>query len=178
MTGRKVKLAFIANDCARRASYRRRKKSMLKKIEELSTLCGVEACAIVYSSFDQEAQIWPSESGVQNVVEKFRTMPEWKKHKMGNQESVMEKSIMKGKRKIAKLEEENKEMEITMFMFQCLDTTRVQPQQNMTLADLNLLSSVIEQKLNDVSRRLDLTDVTEVPYQPQIHTFVDTNLKL
>ncbi|XP_047152669.1 agamous-like MADS-box protein AGL80 [Vigna umbellata] len=178
MTGRKVKLAFIANDCARRASYRRRKKSMLKKIEELSTLCGVEACAIVYSPFDQEAQIWPSESGVQNVVERFRTMPEWKKHKMGNQESVMEKSIMKGKRKIAKLEEENKEMEITMFMFQCLDTTRVQHQQNMTLEDLNLLSSVIEQKLNDVSRRLDLTDVTEVPYQSQIQTFVDTNLKL
>lgn len=164
-----MKLALIANDCARRASYRRRKKSMLKKIEELSTLCGVEACAIVYSSFDQEPQIWPSESGVKNVVEKFRAMPEWKKHKMGNQESVMEKSIVKGKRKITKLEEENKEMEITMFMFQCLDKTRVQPPHNMTLPDLNLLSSVIEQKLNDISRRLDFTDVTDI---------VDTNLKL
>jgi len=178
MTGRKVKLAFIANDCARRASYRRRKKSMLKKIEELSTLCGVEACAIVYSTFDQEPQIWPSESGVKSAVEKFRTMPEWKKHKMGNQESVMEKSIVKGKRKIKKLEEENKEMEITMFMLQCLDSSRIQPQHHMTLADLNLLSSVIEQKLNDISRRLEFTNVTEAPYQPQIQPFVDTNLKL
>ncbi|CAJ1960578.1 unnamed protein product [Sphenostylis stenocarpa] len=154
MTGRKVELAFIVNNHDRKVSYRRRKKSLLKKMEELSTLCGVEACAIVYSSFDQEPQIWPSESGVQNVVEKFRTVPEWKKNKMGNQESVIETSIVKCKKKIRKLEKENKEVEMNMFMFQWLNTSRAQPQHNMTLADLNLLSSVIEQKLNCLIKKM------------------------
>ena len=61
MTRRKTKLTFIANDTERKTSYKKRKKSLLKKTEELSTLCGIEACAIVYGPDDPQPETWPSE---------------------------------------------------------------------------------------------------------------------
>jgi len=75
MTRRKVKLAFIENDSARKTTYKKRKKGMLKKIEELSTLCGIDACAIVYGPDDHEPEVWPSHCEVQRVVGRFRNMP-------------------------------------------------------------------------------------------------------
>jgi len=49
MTRKKVQPAFISFDSARKLTYKKMKKGMLKKIDEPSTLCGIEACAIVYS---------------------------------------------------------------------------------------------------------------------------------
>ena len=81
MTRRKTKLTFIANDTERKTSYKKRKKSLLKKTEELSTLCGIEACAIVYGPDDPQPETWPSEAGVKNVLGKFSTIPEWEQGK-------------------------------------------------------------------------------------------------
>ena len=47
MGRKKVKLAFIANNTKRITTFRKRKKSLMKKAEELNTLCGIEACTIV-----------------------------------------------------------------------------------------------------------------------------------
>ncbi|KAI4333301.1 hypothetical protein L6164_018131 [Bauhinia variegata] len=42
MTRGKVKLQLIANESTRRAAFRKRKKGLLKKVDELTKLCGVE----------------------------------------------------------------------------------------------------------------------------------------
>ncbi|QCD77902.1 Transcription factor [Vigna unguiculata] len=68
MSRRKVQLTFIANNSDRKASYIKRKKSLLKKTEEISTLCGVEACTIVYGPYAPVPDVWTSKSGVQNVM--------------------------------------------------------------------------------------------------------------
>ncbi|KAK7387293.1 hypothetical protein VNO78_27991 [Psophocarpus tetragonolobus] len=164
MTRRKVKLAFIDSDSERKISYRKRKTSLLKKTEELSTLCGIQACAIVFGPYDPMPEIWPSESGVQNVLEKFWSIPEWEQSKkMANQESFIAESIQKGKEKLKKLVEDNNKKEITMFMYQRLNKMSVdQPDKNMTAADLNVLSSVIEQNLRDIDRRLESLNANEI----------------
>ncbi|KAL2955871.1 hypothetical protein AAZX31_18G052200 [Glycine max] len=172
MTRKKVKLAFIGNDAARRATYKKRKKGMLKKVEELSTLCGIEACAIVYGHNDPEPEVWPSHWGVQRVVEKLRTMPELEQRKkMVNQEGFIGQKILKGNEKVMKLMKDNREKEITMFLFQCLNAGRIQPDNNMTTADLNVLSSLIDQNLKDISKRLETLSVNEMtPNQPLMQT--------
>jgi hypothetical protein len=76
MTRKKGKLAFIVNDGARKATYKKRKKGLLKKADELTTLCGIKACAIIYGPNEPQTEIWPSPWGVQSVLSKFRTMPE------------------------------------------------------------------------------------------------------
>ncbi|RDY10357.1 Agamous-like MADS-box protein AGL80, partial [Mucuna pruriens] len=170
MARRRIKNALIANDCARKTSYMKRKKSLMKMVKELCTLCSIEACAIVYSPYHCEPEIWPSESGVLNVVQKFRTLPEWMQtKKMLNQESFIAQSILKGDERIRNLVKENKETEMTMFMYQCLNTGMIQPGNNMNTTDLNDLSSIIEHKLKEIGTRLDSLNVDEIiPYQLQM----------
>ncbi|XP_020237626.1 MADS-box transcription factor PHERES 2 [Cajanus cajan] len=171
MARKKVKLAFIANDSERKISYRKRKKSVLKKTEEISTICGVEACAIVYnSSYDPEPQVWPSESGVQQVLRKFRSLPEWEQMRnMVQQENFIRQSIHKQREKVKKLAKDNKQKEMTMLMYQCLDAGRVELNNNVNVADLKDLSSVIEQKLQSITTKLEMLNVNEITsYQPQM----------
>ncbi|XP_020237614.1 agamous-like MADS-box protein AGL80 [Cajanus cajan] len=172
MTRKKVKLSFIANDSARKATYKKRKKSLLKKVEELSTLCGIEACAIVYSPDDPLPQVWPSDNGVERVVERFRIMPELEQSKkMANQESFIGQRILKSKDQVMKLMKDNREKEMTMFMFRCLNVGRVLPDNNMTTSDLSDLSSMIEQNLRDINKRLETLSANEMTTnQPQVQT--------
>ncbi|CAJ1960582.1 unnamed protein product [Sphenostylis stenocarpa] len=168
MSRRKVELTFIANNSDRKASYTKRKKSLLKKTEEISTLCGVEACAIIYGPYGPEPDVWTSKSGVQNLVEEFRNTCEHNR-KMATQESFLSERIAKGREKIKKHVRSNKEKEITMLMFQCLKNGRVEPENNMSSDDLNALSSAIENKLRDINKRMETLNVTEItPNQPQM----------
>ncbi|CAH8387939.1 unnamed protein product [Eruca vesicaria subsp. sativa] len=55
---------------------KKRKKGLLKKVNELSTLCGINACAIIYSPYDTNPEVWPSNFGVQRVISDYRQLPE------------------------------------------------------------------------------------------------------
>jgi len=163
-----VQLTFIANNSDRKASYIKRKKSLLKKTEEISTLCGVEACTIVYGPYAPVPDVWTSKSGVQNVVEKFRNTCEHNK-KMATQESFLSERIAKGREKMKKHVRSNQEKEMTMFMFQCLKNGRVELLNNLTPDDLNVLSSVIDSKLRDINKKMETLNVSEMlPNQIQM----------
>ncbi|KAL0464319.1 UNVERIFIED_CONTAM: Agamous-like MADS-box protein [Sesamum latifolium] len=96
MTRKKVTLAYITNDSERKASFKKRKKGLIKKVSELSTLCGVDACAIIYSQYDQEPEVWPSPLGAQAVLARFRKLSEMDQtRKMVNQESFTRQRIKK-----------------------------------------------------------------------------------
>ncbi|KAE8732673.1 Agamous-like MADS-box protein AGL90 [Hibiscus syriacus] len=98
MTRKKVKLAYINNDSARKATFKKRKKGLMKKVSELSTLCGIDACAIMYSPYESQPEVWPSPMGVQRVLSKFRKIPEMEQSKkMVNQETFLGQRITKAK---------------------------------------------------------------------------------
>ncbi|XP_058783970.1 agamous-like MADS-box protein AGL80 [Vicia villosa] len=88
MARKKVKIAFIENDTARKSTYKNREKGIVKKVDELATLCGVEACAIIYGPYEPQPEIWPSASGVQNVLSKFMTKSEFEQRKKMKDMSV------------------------------------------------------------------------------------------
>ena len=155
MTRKKVKLAFIVNDSARKATYKKRKKGLMKKVDELSTLCGIEACAIVYSPYDPKPEVWPSPWGVQRVLAKFRNMPELEQSKkMVNQETFLKQRILKAKEQVKKQRKDNREKEMTQLMFQYLSAGKIL-HNNMTMVDLNDLAWLIDQNLKDIGRRLE-----------------------
>ncbi|KAK3222411.1 hypothetical protein Dsin_009436 [Dipteronia sinensis] len=59
---RKVKLWYMAKDSARKATFRKRKKGLWKKVSELSsTLCGIDVCAIVYNPYDNQPSRGPND---------------------------------------------------------------------------------------------------------------------
>ncbi|XP_057418134.1 LOW QUALITY PROTEIN: agamous-like MADS-box protein AGL80 [Lotus japonicus] len=154
MTRRKGKLAFIVKDSARKATYRKRKKGLMKKVDELSTLWGIEACAIIYSPFEPQPVIWPSPSWVQRALERLKTMPELElSKKMVNQETLMKQMILKVKDQVMNQRKENREKEMDLHMYRCINARKVLP--NMNMNDLNDLAWVIDQNLKEVDRELE-----------------------
>ena len=154
MTRKKVKLAFIADDIARKISYKKRKKGILKKMEELTTLCGIEACAIIYSEFDsQQPEIWPSPWGVHRVLTKFKRYPHAEQcKKMLNQETYMGQRVNKAKEQLEKVMKDNRQKEMSLLMYQYLTEGKILD--NLSVVDLNDLAWLIGQKQEEIDDRM------------------------
>ncbi|KAJ4838330.1 Agamous-like MADS-box protein agl80 [Turnera subulata] len=153
MTRKKVKLAFIANDAARKATFKKRRKGLIKKVSELSTLCGIEACAIIYSPYETQPEVWPSPVGVQRVLSQFRQMPEMEQSKkMVNQESFLRQRIAKAGEQLKKQRRDNREKEVTHAMYQCLMGKSLA---NLTMLDLSDLGWLIDQNIKEIERRVE-----------------------
>ncbi|XP_051132743.1 agamous-like MADS-box protein AGL80 [Andrographis paniculata] len=153
MTRKKVKLAYIINDSARKATYKKRKKGLIKKVSELSTLCGIDACAIIYSPYDSQPEVWPDARGAHRVLTQFKRMPEMEQSKkMMNQEGFIRGRISKAADQLKKVQKDNREKEITHLMFQCLTGKALQ---GLPLPDLNDLGWLIDQNLKEIYKRID-----------------------
>ena len=153
MTRKKVELAYITNDYARKATFKKRKKGLMKKVSELSTLCGIDACAILYSPYDSQPEVWPSSLGVQRVVARFKKMPGMEQSKkMVNQESFLRQRVAKGNEQLKKQRKDNREKEITRVMFQSLTGKDLQ---TLNLVDIFDLGWMIDQNLKEINKRIE-----------------------
>ncbi|KAL2227649.1 agamous-like MADS-box protein AGL80 [Sesamum indicum] len=153
MTRKKVKLAFITNDSARKATFKKRKKGLMKKVSELSTLCGIDACAVVYSPYDSQPEVWPDGRGAHRVLAQFKRMPEMEQSKkMVNQESFIRHRISKAADQLKKLHKDNREKEITHLMYQCLTGKGLQ---GLGAAELNDMGWLLDQNLKEIYKRIE-----------------------
>ncbi|KAL3830900.1 hypothetical protein ACJIZ3_019702 [Penstemon smallii] len=112
MTTKKGFIAYITNESRRKASFNKRKKGLIKKVRELSTLCGLEACAIVYRSNEPEPEVLPSQLGRMLL----RIL-----HTQINASARIAKVIKsKLEDELYRLRKENKHKELEHFMYQCI----------------------------------------------------------
>ncbi|MBA0647299.1 hypothetical protein Goklo_015195 [Gossypium klotzschianum] len=166
MTRKKVKLAYITNDSARKATFKKRKKGLMKKVSELSTLCGIDACAIMYSPYESQPEVWPSAMGVQRVLSKFKKVPEMEQSKkMVNQESFLAQRIAKANEQLKKQCKDNREKEMTHAMFQNLNGKA--GILGLNVVDLNDLAWLIDQNLKEIDKRVDALAKTSLNPQGQ-----------
>ncbi|OIW14056.1 hypothetical protein TanjilG_11401 [Lupinus angustifolius] len=153
MARRNTKHAYIVNDAKRNATYKKRKNSLIKKTMEISTLCGVDACAIIYRSNELQPEVWPSHSGVQSVLYKFLTFPPLEQsRKMFDQQSFLKQRIVKAQDQLQKKKIRNQNEMMSLFMFNCLNTGFVNDNINLQIA--KDLLSVIDRNLNDLDRKI------------------------
>ncbi|CAN8260339.1 unnamed protein product, partial [Cochlearia groenlandica] len=119
MARNKIKLALIKSNAARKATYQKRKRGLIKKVRELSTLCDIKACAIIYSPYDAQPQVWPSSEGVQNVISEYKALPEEDRNKkMVDHKAFLNQRIAKTEEQINKQAKENIELEMREVMSQ------------------------------------------------------------
>ncbi|KAI3698784.1 hypothetical protein L2E82_42607 [Cichorium intybus] len=155
MPRNKLKLAFISDNNARRTSFRKRKDGIKKKLNELCTLCGVDACAIIYTPNEPEPDVWPSKNGVENVLDQFNQMPDTHlSRKMYNHDSYIEKRITKTMELLNKQIKENREKELANKMSECLTGER--SVDNLILEDLNDLVSLADKKVLEIDTMIEL----------------------
>ncbi|KAI5659375.1 hypothetical protein M9H77_28168 [Catharanthus roseus] len=146
-----VKLSFIQNDAKRRAAYKKGKKGFLNKVSELTTLCGINACTIIYSKFDSEPDIWPSTLVGQQVISQFKHFSKMmKQRKMWNQEAYLRERIMKLKEQLNKKLSENHEKDLVELMFKCLLTDKKELDK-LSPTNLDDLEEKIEKKMMDIN---------------------------
>ncbi|KAG4188994.1 hypothetical protein ERO13_A08G198550v2 [Gossypium hirsutum] len=164
MTRKKVKLAYITDDSARKATYKKRTKGLMKKLSELSTLCDIDACSIMYSPYESQPEVWPSLMGVQQVLSKLETIPEMEKSKnVLNQESFLSQKTTKAAEQLKKHCKENWEKEMTHVMFNTICGKGVVHGLNFeALSEINLL---LDKKMNDIDKRID--ELSKTPLNPQ-----------
>ncbi|XP_061999239.1 agamous-like MADS-box protein AGL80 [Rosa rugosa] len=153
MAKRKLRLTYITNNSARKTTDKKRKKGMMKKLSELSTVCGIEACAIIYSPFGSEPGVWPSPSGVEKEQKKFKNMPMIEKsRKTLSQESYLRGMISKANKQLKRVRMQNCKKELRAVMFQSL-TTGIPQFQNLNLLDMGDLRWLINQKLVEIDNK-------------------------
>jgi hypothetical protein len=92
------------------------------------------------------------------------TMHEFQKcKKMMNQETFLTQRVLKAEEKLKKQRKENREQEMTILMYHCLNEGRV-VHNNISTVDLSYLTWLIDHNLKDIGRRLAAT----VPLPPPV----------
>ncbi|KAK8276315.1 hypothetical protein V6Z12_D10G190900 [Gossypium hirsutum] len=87
-------------------------------MSEMSTLCGVDTCAIMYSPYKSQPEVWPFPIGFQQLLSKLEMIPEMEKSKnMLDQKTFLSQKITKVAEQLKNHCKENWEKEITQVIF-------------------------------------------------------------
>ncbi|KAH7838042.1 hypothetical protein Vadar_021405 [Vaccinium darrowii] len=152
----KVKLAYIANNSVRKATFKRRKKGLLKKTEELRILCGVDACGIIFHPYDPEPEVFPSHIEAQRIISQLRNKSELEQHRrMVSQKDFITQRVTSVNGQIVKQQKEVRHKEMTRIMFQCLNGEGFL---HLNMVDLKDLNSLVGQYIIDIDRRIDFLE--------------------
>ncbi|XP_074576285.1 agamous-like MADS-box protein AGL80 [Curcuma longa] len=152
MARNKVKLAWIANDANRRSTLKKRRKGLMKKVRELSILCGVEACMVVYDPQEpHHPAAWPSNGEATRMLTRFKALSDIERsRKMTNQETYLKSRVNKLAEQFRRLQRQNREMQMTALLFEGL---RGRPLYDLSIEDASALASTVDNKLQEVRER-------------------------
>ncbi|KAK6246560.1 Transcription factor [Theobroma cacao] len=154
MARKRVTLELISNESARKVTLKKRKAGLWKKLNELTTLCGVAACAIIFSTYDAQPDIWPSPIEAYNVLEKFKNLPaEIQGKYMMDQNSLLRRSIMQLNVRLAKQRTKNRELEMDLVMAESMAG-----ENNCDLNNLEYLKELVhllKEKIKFVTQKIE-----------------------
>jgi hypothetical protein len=152
MTRKKVKLAFISDDSTRKATYKKRKKGIIKKVSELSILCGIPACAIISNPFDSKTEVWPDLAGAKQIIERYQNSSVINGAKNVNQESFLLQRITKAREQLKKLKHDNHEKEMTIRMIEYMKNKQLP--NDLSVSDLKEFEKLIEKNLKEIVNKI------------------------
>ena len=153
MARKRVKLQWVEDNAARKAMYKKRVKGLMKKVRELSTLCGVDACLITYSPYQPVPEVWPSPTVVEQVVASFRNLPKNDRiKKVLNQEIFIWQRILKARVEAMKQLMKNRKREIENLRTQCLGGRLLEGLESKDVLDLTW---AIDNQLEAVKKRIE-----------------------
>ncbi|KAK3218064.1 hypothetical protein Dsin_012034 [Dipteronia sinensis] len=96
MERKKVTLTRIADGSARKASLKKKSCGLMKKVYELTILCGTSASVIIYNPDDKQLMTWPPHTEALKILTRFFSMLEMQqKKKIINQETYLDEKVSK-----------------------------------------------------------------------------------
>lgn len=156
MGKKKMDLAYITDGRAREATFNLRKEELNQKLYELHVLCDVDTCAVIYNQYDPNPEVWPSNSEVKSVLEKFEMLSEKEKtFRSVNHEEFLHQMIEKARTKRQKQNDQNKEKYMRELMFAFLSGNMEDLSLNND--DRSELCSFIDQYLKELVQHKNQT---------------------
>ncbi|XP_021846793.1 agamous-like MADS-box protein AGL80 [Spinacia oleracea] len=164
---KKVKLSYIVNASERNASFKKRKVSLLKKLQEITTLCDVEGCAIIYYPHEIEPVIYPNDqSKVLSVISDFKRLPnDYQTKYMFNQERFLADKLSRANDQLKRLTANERDRNIEKFMHECL-VDKTKSFENLTIRDLTDLHKLLGLQSIYIDRRIQKFERGEVSLPP------------
>ncbi|KAJ4745391.1 AGAMOUS-like MADS-box protein [Rhynchospora pubera] len=167
MPKKKTILQPIANPSIRRATFKKRKASLIKKALELSTLCHVDVCTVISQGpHDRNPETWPAGEDAMQILSRFSAIPDAEKSKrMVNLESFLLQQIEKIQVQLGKVQSENCELETGILLHEVF-------QGQSSIADVASiemivnLGAVVEMRLKEIDKRI--SDLPPPPVPPLI----------
>ncbi|KAI4378091.1 hypothetical protein MLD38_015625 [Melastoma candidum] len=161
MTRRRLPLEFVANDSARKAIFTKRKKGLFKKASELCTLCGINACFVIWSTFDLEPEVWPPSATIaRGILTNYKEVPEVERAKRRTSlEDYIKGRVAKAQAQKMELMRDTREKELTLLMNRCLSMD-IQVS-SLPLQELNNLRYIIDNTLGKICKRIEMLEDTE-----------------
>lgn len=154
MGRRKVRLELITNDSVRKTTFRKRRGGLLKKASELRTLCGVDACALIYTASDMEPHVWPSSGEARQVLERFQSLPTKKQGKhMLNHEDYRPKDVSMLELKLESGMKRNRDLEIELLLIDHVSGKNVVDL--LETNDMKIVLEAVNDKIKDLALRMD-----------------------
>ncbi|ESW34981.1 hypothetical protein PHAVU_001G196900 [Phaseolus vulgaris] len=152
---RKVTLKLIENFVARKARYKRNRENLLKKVEDLTTLCDVNACVIIYGPGDNVPTVWPSHEIANELLTKFENAPlPDRVRKNVTPQVYIEQMNKKIENQLVKLKKKNDEKDMSNFMHKIHDGKSLS---DLDATDICRLLCYVEGKLKCAGGKVDIS---------------------
>ncbi|KAJ3696895.1 hypothetical protein LUZ61_000600 [Rhynchospora tenuis] len=157
----------IANESIRRATFKKRKASLIKKALELSTLCNVDVCTVISQGpHDPHPETWPAGEDAMRILSHFGAMPGAEKSKrMVNPELFLLQQMEKIHVQLRKLQSENCDLETEILLHEVLQgRTRIADVASTEM--IFNLGAVVEMRLKEIGKRM--SDLPPPPVLPPL----------
>jgi len=131
-------------------------------MEQVKTLCGVEACAVVFGPGDSRPSVWPSHDVAKKLIQEFGSMPESvQSRNMTDQLTYVEEKGKKLDADLAKINKYNEETLLRVSMHQILNEGKSLVDFDTSMKN-NLIEFILE-KIKIVRKRTDYFEKAVFP---------------
>ncbi|TVU21348.1 hypothetical protein EJB05_30976, partial [Eragrostis curvula] len=170
MARKKVNLQWIANDKTRRATFKKRCAALMKKTRELTTLCGVKVCVVVYEDDAAKLEVSPSIPEARRLLKRYKAIPDELENlkKAMNMEEYLRSRISKLREQMCKSDLEKRKNRALYLLHEAMDG-RLPNLVGLTNEELASLEWVVESKMRSTKERFEQLGVKEplLPLQEQ-----------
>lgn len=148
MTRKRIRHEQISNEDRRNATFRKRTEGLLKKANELTILCGVEAAVVIHKKEQSNAVLWPSASTFGERMQKFLDFrSEDRERRICTHESFMEQMVHGEEEEVLKLKNNVRAKETQQLMVKSLQTISLDGFQLDELSAMNSFADDMLKKL-------------------------------
>ncbi|KAK3164162.1 hypothetical protein QOZ80_1AG0013520 [Eleusine coracana subsp. coracana] len=172
MDCKKVNLQWIANDSTHQSTFKKRSNALMKKANELVTLCGVKVSVVVYGENEAKPVVYPSIPEATQLLNNFKAMPDDLANfkKVVNQEEYLRGRISKLKEQMGRCHS-IKHKDQTSHLLHAALAGQGPGLSSLTIEELVNLNWMVEKKMRDAKARLEQIDeqrpFEEPPAPPQ-----------